>query len=92
MPTAGADSGDPKTRASRLLFVRFITATATVFANAEFPEQDLRRAKAGEGGLNEIHADKHIQKQPPGTNKVDQGSTDEDHGAGNDSNEGFSFH
>ena len=72
--------------------LRSTTTGAAVLGDAELTKYNFSRAEAGEGGLDEICPNEHVQQQPPGTDKINQGSADENHGAGEDTNKGFSFH
>jgi hypothetical protein len=50
------------------------------------------RLQYGEGGLDKIQADEGGEEQPAGVDKMGEGHAEQNHDAGENADEGFSFH
>lgn len=59
---------------------------------AEFAEDERRRAKTGERGLDEIEPDETGEEKPARVDIVSEGDAEQGHAAGEDADEGFGFH
>lgn len=65
---------------------------AVVSQPAEFAQEKGGRAKARQGGLEEVEPDENREKDPPRTDIVGQDYAEQDHGSGEKTNEGICFH
>ena len=58
-------------------------------SDAEFTQDDLRRAETGQGRLDQVDPDKGGQQEPPDIDLGGQDEADQDHGPGQNANRSF---
>ena len=65
---------------------------AVIIQSAELAQHQRGRTKAGENRLNQVYPDQAGEEQPPGADEMGEGDAEQDHAAGEDTDEGFDFH